>query len=1067
MKYLVGKHLYSGMCSNSNCTKREQYACKLCYDSAMLQQRNGPIRGRQIGVFSNLTTAKKHGSTSDTHKAALLLYDNNILIQDNFNNDNDIIPDVSLDYNIQIEMNVDNDLTIDENVNINTNLSKGGFDSKSNSIKYYENEIEERGKGVKYLIGNAFELEKLDYEKISLQEVTYFLKLTLLLTQLTEVQQQLLAEILLLTSTSKDIKLSIFGETRVPTSLQDFNDIFLKKENAIIPNLPHPVINSTNDGSHAFISLIDLLANEMAENSSYDKFEFEKNNDNDIKIYNPTKEITSVSQTQSAEKLFWELHESPDDKDIFIMYLWLKEWRDGFDPNTTKTSRNQVWINTFTISPPETDKGGNNTYLMSIAGKSENHSEIDKRYSDEIKLLSTIGQYFYHGGKKQIIKVKLGKLITCVDRPERASMFKVGDHTGSYSKYWGYACVVDGSCKYNHLPSCTSCRFKTLSHNDNIIYDDTMICDSITNCANWNVLKSSFTFPVPGNYPTNYDTSIGSPLMPHGREVIINRSGNKRAHNVDIQKLPMIEMSIDWLKQGIIFAHHNLKTSINKDKLESKKYWTKGNLIDYLKTFGISNAIITMVSDAASKNQPIPSYPETWQDSKALEKCHYAGMHMLFLGHVKSNYNMISQWLNKNQLSSLFGKQANKYLDSVKKLRANKYFTPCSLSTSTWGTGMWVSENYVFFARIQKFFLTLPAINKSKKILDKDNIDFCMDNRVILRFVSSSHASLSRIMSMKQNVTDMNKYIKIYMDCMVEMDRDILKIINADFSFNSTDYNDSNTMMEDDMMATNTITNQTKKKKTKKGKREKPKFPNFIKSNSLGIMSVAKSHNVFGPLILNWEGGYSGERKIQEIKPFLGIKRVNVEWEKISLTKYYQLQTITRILEATHQLISPIIKKSRETEGILKIYLNRTLAETAVMEYEPLSAVLDNDDRVYIGYRPHDKTTRSSLSLVEIEFDDSRGTEISGICWMSPIKIGEKVIKMKSLTAVSKMAKEFCLLLPQLNDEGTLYINNYYAIGHKWSERQKNGKFELSTLNTAEIFHDWYPCTEEETTMNL
>ena len=285
---------------------------------------------------------------------------------------------------------------------------------------------------------------------------------------------------------------------------------------------------------------------------------------------------------------------------------------------------------------------------MSIAGKSENHSEIDKIYIEEIEILSTIGHEFYHGGRKEIIKVKLGKLITCVDRPERASMFKVGDHTGSYSKYWGYAGSVDGSCKYNHLPSCTSCRFKRLNMNDSINNDTTISCENSNKfCSDWNVLNCNFTFPVPANYPTNYDTTIGSPLMPLGREVIINNSGNKRPNNksniqVDKQKLPMIEMSIEWLKEAIVFAHHNLKTSIDQNNPLSKKYWTKGNLNDYLRTFGISNEIITMVSEAASNNKPIPTYPETWRDNHALEKCHYAGMHMLFLGHVKSNYNMLS-----------------------------------------------------------------------------------------------------------------------------------------------------------------------------------------------------------------------------------------------------------------------------------------------------------------------------------------------------------------------------------------------------------------------------------------
>jgi hypothetical protein len=83
---------------------------------------------------------------------------------------------------------------------------------------------------------------------------------------------------------------------------------------------------------------------------------------------------------------------------------------------------------------------------------------------------------------------------------------------------------------------------------------------------------------------------------------------------------------------------------------------------------------------------------------------------------------------------------------------------------------------------------------------------------------------------------------------------------------------------------------------------------------------------------------------------------------------------------------------------------------------------------------------------------------------MSPIKIGDKVIQLNSLADCLLMAKEFCLLLPQLNEEGTTYTNNYYAIGNKWSERHQNGKFELSKLNTTEIFHDWYPCTDNDST---
>ena len=59
-----------------------------------------------------------------------------------------------------------------------------------------------------------------------------------------------------------------------------------------------------------------------------------------------------------------------------------------------------------------------------------------------------------------------------------------------------------------------------------------------------------------------------------------------------------------------------------------------GNLDNYLKTFGISYGRITIITEAATNNLPIPLYPDTCQDKNALAKCHFAGMHMLSHGPI-------------------------------------------------------------------------------------------------------------------------------------------------------------------------------------------------------------------------------------------------------------------------------------------------------------------------------------------------------------------------------------------------------------------------------------------------
>jgi hypothetical protein len=78
-------------------------------------------------------------------------------------------------------------------------------------------------------------------------------------------------------------------------------------------------------------------------------------------------------------------------------------------------------------------------------------------------------------------------------------------------------------------------------------------------------------------------------------------------------------------------------------------------------------------------------------------------MPMLFLGHTKSNFDMMLSWLTTNDLKTSFGKQFNNYVSLIRNLQIYKYFNAHSRSTSSWGTGVWASEKDVFRARTIKF----------------------------------------------------------------------------------------------------------------------------------------------------------------------------------------------------------------------------------------------------------------------------------------------------------------------------------------------------------------------------
>jgi hypothetical protein len=669
--------------------------------------------------------------------------------------------------------------------------------------------------------------------------------------------------------------------------------------------------------------------------------------------------------------------------------------------------------------------------------------------------LCTEGAYFYSGATKKVIKVKIGKLITCVDRPERTSMFQIGDHNGKYSTNFGYAAYVDGKCKVNNLPACDVCRrirLKQLlelsvNNDEDVVHRS---CGS-NSCSNWNVVDNFFSFPAPLCYPTKYDKSEGAAVPPFGREVIgaerpndnattIPTSGThsvpsdlfvpndllgsvaaatkKRSRTTVVrsqQRLPTVHLTLDWLKDIIKFAIHNITTH-----QPSKKEDELGPYYDYLATCGLNKKLIEKVYKYARENSMIDPIPYTWSDNNALQKCHYAAMHMLFLGHTKSNFEMTSTWLKNNGLQTSFGKQVNKYFEFIQQLRVPRYFNAHLLTPSSWGTGTWVSENYVFWARTQKFWFLLPSIQLSKQMQNPEKkMGYLRELHMILRFSAAAQASMSCIMSSQRYVPQMDLIVKTYMDAMVEVDRLIHKASDL------------------------------------KAK------PNFVKSNSLGILSVSESHEYFGPAILHWEGGYSGERKIQEVKPLLSIKRSNANWQQITLRRLYQLDSLTKLLESI-----PIDDvgddnednqaKSRETEGVLKVYSSYTSLHDAVSASHPLSAVLDRENKVWVACRPRGGASRSSVELHEITFDDHAGVNASNICWISPIHLctTNHPIIFPNMQEVSLYSVDFLLLLPALSNNGNDYINIYYCVGSKWTERTSNGLFEKCTI-TEQLFVDW------------
>ena len=201
---------------------------------------------------------------------------------------------------------------------------------------------------------------------------------------------------------------------------------------------------------------------------------------------------------------------------------------------------------------------------------------------------------------------------------------------------------------------------------------------------------------------------------------------------------------------------------------------------------------------------------------------------------------------------------------------------------------------------------------------------------------------------------------------------------------------------------------------------------------------MASTHSYHGPAMLNWEGGWHGEHKIQQVKPLLHIKWSNSDWQTIMLCQLYQHKTIQRLLGDCVREEQNENQTRREMEGALKVYGSCQMAENlpqltvpdSLIHNQPITAVLDHKDILHIPYDSIGRanTMRSCGDLMEIRCDDNEGMMIQNLCWVCPIHSTSNIITFESLYSMkSNFIKKFVLMLPTFNeDNGQDFMNDFY-----------------------------------------
>ena len=175
---------------------------------------------------------------------------------------------------------------------------------------------------------------------------------------------------------------------------------------------------------------------------------------------------------------------------------------------------------------------------------------------------------------------------------------------------------------------------------------------------------------------------------------------------------------------------------------------------------------------------------------------------------------------------------------------------------------------------------------------------------------------------------------------------------------------------------------------------------------------MADAHDYFGSAAMNWEGGEEGERKIQQVKPYMGIRRKNAAWQKLSLQKIYTSDSIDWLI---NRLPKPVSRDNITRQSShYRAYKDKneamksTTGEGAISMYETIGGII-------ILYRPVgvETNSRSSYAVLNVSVDDTRGEYRFG-CWFTHLEyvVSREIPKIITAPELTGLITRNILALP-------------------------------------------------------
>ena len=733
---------------------------------------------------------------------------------------------------------------------------------RAESYKYFSCN-ERNGEGAANLVSNALFGTSDSYKHMNEDDITLHLliaKFVKTLSRIQRVEFSFIMEMLHEKYHSRDTvdKVDIVTpyelsmQNKLPRTDAELRNIYVVGKKSIVMNLPRPNVEIYDN--HSYVSIRQCIAHFFASGKVPHEI---GSNEKDV-----MRNITDSPAAISAAKRGYAVNKSVHPNNIMIL-LGL-QWSDAFDPNSSvKSNRGAVWIKTVTfISETFNENRLHDTFPISIGLKSDSHDAVEKQYVNElIELGNGINNLFYCARRKKYVTVHFEIIASLGDQPERREMnYLIGGNGKFGARYLFSACIES---MVDVLPPCKNCyeKLRNLPLKNNI--------EACTNCLAWDITRQcAMTKYDP---PSNYPKSLLSKAV----------------------KLKPVELTFQVLNAVIEYATLNFLTG----------EWNETELVSYTSAHGISKLGSQKIIQHCNNKMSYELYQHQdkskekddidadymkqpdkyklweggpyWRSNLKLNQFVDVLMHLLFLGITKSTKDLVYEWISQNKRLNAY----KIYSNSVFKHVADMGLDWCKLLVASSG---WVSDNYVAFARICKWFYHPIIILHAKETFEESTIPIKHWYAKMCRdwLTAHGHETNGRLCELRQRILTLKNDTlnppKLCKDssCSSQL---ILHLIGSLLSMISSIMKNeasNDTILQTDREIKLFLTNVHIVQDHMYFGNQNKECTNhktywLTKYNHLSLLNIPNTIKLFGPLINLWEGSNQGEGYLRFAKPKL------------------------------------------------------------------------------------------------------------------------------------------------------------------------------------------------------